>query len=78
MIVPLFFALAKYHLEYCVQAWDYRNKKHVEPLEVQRSATRVIRGVEHLFYKDRLRELGLLSLEKSVWTGSLYRKPLCI
>ena len=82
MKLPLYCVLVRPHLEYRVQTCGPQCRRNVDLLEhVQRRVTETIQGMEHLCYEadmehlcyeDRLRELGLFSLQKRRLQSDLF------
>ncbi|MGL5708552.1 MAG: reverse transcriptase domain-containing protein, partial [Aeromonas sp.] len=72
ILLPLYKALVRPHLEYCIQAWSPYLQKDIYKLEsVQRLATRMMEGQKHKSYAQRLIDLNLFSLERRRLRGDL-------
>ena len=52
VILPLYIVLLRPHLEHCIQMWSPQYRRDMELSEhVQRRATKMIPGMEHLSYR---------------------------
>jgi len=72
VMLPFYSALVRPYLESCKEHWSPQHKRDMDPLEcVQRRTIKMTRGIEHLSYEERLRELGLFRVEKRWLQGDL-------
>ncbi len=64
IFMNLYPVLVRPLLEYCVQVWSPYKRKYVNLLEgVQRRATKLVPALRNLQYEERLKRLGLTTLE---------------
>ena len=70
LIVSLYKATVRPHLEYCIQAWSPYRKKNIDKLErIQRRATQMIPKLRDLSYESRLLQCDLTTLETNRLRG---------
>ena len=78
MFKQLFEMYVRPSLEYAASAWNPYNQGDIEKLErVQRRATRLVPGIKHLDYEDRLVHLKMQSLVSRRARGDLIQMYKC-
>ena len=63
VLISLYKTHVRPHLEYCIQAWNPRLIKDKEILNKKKRAISMTSGVSWTTYEDKLREVGLTTLE---------------
>ena len=70
--IQLYKVYVRPHLEYCVQAWSPYHKGDMDKLEkVQKRAVNMVAGLKSKNYADKLKEVGLTSLEERRSRGDM-------
>ena len=70
LIVPLYKAIVRPRLEYCIQTWKPYRKKYIDKLErIQRRTTKMIPELRDLSCESRLLQCGLTTLETRILRG---------
>jgi len=73
LILPLCSTLMRPHQESCFQLWSPQHRKDVDVLEqVQRRATKMIEGLEHLPCEERLRRVRAFQSGEAKAVGRHY------
>jgi len=64
-IISLYKTLVRLHLEYFSTIWSPHYDKNIKQIEsVQRRATKLVIGMQGLQYNEKLKQLGLMQLER--------------
>ena len=72
MFKQLFTSVIRPHLEYGGPVWNPHLKKHIQTIEnVQRRASKMIPGLSHLRYKERLKKINLPTLVYRRYRGDM-------
>ncbi len=77
---PLYCAIVQPHLEYAMEANAATLRADINQLErVQLLATRLVRGLRHVLYEEKHRQLNLVSLERmlafQMFVGEVHMNP---
>ena len=77
LIIPLYKAIVRPRVEYCIQPWRPYRKNDIDIFErIQRRATKIIPELRDLSYEKRLIECGLTNIETRRLRGDQIAKCL--